>query len=114
MPCDTIRTSPEQTLAQRMKEVRAAGAKIDGLLAAGKAKAVIDKRTGAITFIGIPDSARAGITDACVYRTIMRSGSHAAKQAIMKAERLAGRVVDKKVVASGLHSHDGGATWGRD
>lgn len=114
MPCDRVRISPEQTLAARMKQVREAGAKIDKLLASAGAKAVVDKRTGAITFVGIPDSVRSKMTDACVYRAVMARGSHAAKQAILKAERMAGRVVDKKVVASGLHSHDGGATWARD
>ncbi len=34
--------------------------------------------------------------------------------ALAKAEAQAGRTVDKQAVASGLHSHDGGKTWGKD
>ena len=109
MVCDT-QLKPQQTVAQRAAEIRKAAGKIDALLAAGKANAVVGKN-GSIAFSGIPDSVRDGLTDACVYRRIMASGSHAAKQASGKAERLAGRTVDKKVVATGVHSHDGGKTW---
>ena len=52
-----------------------------------------------------------GVSDACAYRKLLATGSVLAKQKIAQAEALAGRGVDKKVVASGLHSHDGGATW---
>jgi hypothetical protein len=114
MPCDSVRQSPKQTLAQRAKQVQEARRKIDRLLAVGAANMKVDKTTGAVVFVGIPDDVRAGITDACVYRAIMTKGSHAAKQAIAKAERLSGRRVNKQAVNSGLHSHDGGATWGRD
>lgn len=114
MPCDTIRKSPQQTLAERAREVRAAGAKIDAMLAKGQVKATVDKKTGGIVFSGIDDKVRDGMTDACVYRAIMARGSHASRQAIVKAERLAGRGVNKKAVLAGLHSHDGGQTWGRD
>lgn len=109
MPCDTV-LKPEQTLAERAAEVRKAGQRIDAMLANGRVKAVVGKN-GAITFVGIPDEVRDGLTDACAYRRIMMSGSHAAKQAIIKAERLAGRSVDRAVVAAGIHSHDGGQTW---
>jgi hypothetical protein len=44
----------------------------------------------------------------------MASGFALAKLAIMKAEQLAGRTVDRKVVAQGTHSHDGGRTWHKD
>lgn len=110
MPCNT-RLKPKQTMAERAKEVRKAGEKIDQLLALGKARVVVDKRTGAVAFVGISDDVRDGLTDACVYRRIMSSGSSKAKLAIAQAERLAGRAVDKKTVANGTHSHDGGQTW---
>lgn len=110
MVCDT-KLKPRQTVADRAREIREAGKKIDLLLAAGKAKVVVDKRTGAVAFVGIPDDVRDGLTDACVYRRIMSSGSTKAKLAIAQGERLAGRAVDKKVVANGTHSHDGGQTW---
>ena len=111
MPCDRVRLSPEQTLAQRAAQIRKAGMAIDALIAGGQVRVKVGPQ-GAITFTGIPDDTRVGITDACVYRRIMTSGTHAAKQAIVKAERLAGRAVDKKVVGVGVHSHDGGRTWG--
>jgi hypothetical protein len=109
MPCNT-QLKPRQTVAERMREVRKATARIDALLAAQKVKVKVGKK-GGVVFIGIPDEVRDGMTDACVYRAIMAKGSHASRQAIVKAEHLAGRAVDRKVVATGLHSHDGGATW---
>lgn len=112
MPCDRI-TKPRQTVAQRMAEVRKATARIDALLAAQRVQVKVGKK-GGVVFIGIPDDVRDGLTDNCVYRRVMSGGSHAARQAIVKAERLAGHTVDKKVVAAGLHSHDGGATWSHD
>lgn len=109
MPCDT-QLKKGQTIAERALEVRKAGQEIDRLLSAGRVGVKIGPQ-GAVTFIGIPDDVRSGITDACVYRRIMTSGSHSARQAIAKAEQLAGRAVDKKAVATGIHSHDGGKTW---
>lgn len=114
MPCNFMRKTPEQTLAERAREVRKAGEKIDKLLAANRAQVKVDRRTGGIVFVGIPDDVRDGMTDACVYRAIMARGSHAARQAIVKAERLSGRTVNKKAVLAGMHSHDGGQTWGTD
>ena len=110
MPCDR-KLKPKQTLAQRKKEVRRASERIDKLLAENRVQAKVDKKVGGIVFVGIPDDVRDGLTDACVYRRIMASGSHAAKMAIARAERLAGRAVDKRVVAAGMLSHDSGVTW---
>lgn len=110
MPCDTMRSTPQQTLAERMAEVRSASARIAALLAAQKIQVKIGPQ-GAITFIGISAADRAGMTDNCIYRRVMASGSHAARQAIVKAEQLSGRSVNKKMVATGVHSHDGGASW---
>jgi hypothetical protein len=93
-----------------MAEVRSASVRIAALVAAQKVKVKIGPQ-GAIAFIGIPDDQRVGMTDACIYRRIMASGTHAARQEIVKAERLAGRGVDKRVVAQGIHSHDNGASW---
>lgn len=84
---------------------------VNSLLSVGKVKAVVDKRTGAIAFAGIPDEQRDGLTDACIYRQIMANGSSLARQAIAKAEALAGRGVDKQALAQGHHSHDGGKSW---
>ena len=109
MPCNT-RLKPRQTLDQRAVEVRAAAQRIDKLLAARQVTVKVGAQ-GAVTFIGLSDSDRDGLTDACIYRRIMASGSAAARQAITRAEQMAGRGVDRAVVARGVHSHDGGTTW---
>jgi hypothetical protein len=109
MPCDR-KLKKGQTVSERAAELRKRGEQVDRLLAGGRVGVKIGPQ-GGVTFTGIPEDVRDGMTDACVYRAIMARGSHQAKMAIAKAERLAGRTVDKKVVASGLHSHDGGASW---
>lgn len=109
MPCDT-QLKPNQTVAQRMLEVRKAASSIDALVAARKAQVKVGPQ-GAVTFTGIPDSVRDGMTDACVFRMLSRSGSAATKMAIARAEQLAGRSISRATVAAGVHSHDGGATW---
>jgi hypothetical protein len=60
---------------------------------------------------GISNEDRDGVTDACAYRRLVVSGSALAKAAIARAEQLAGRQVDRRVLAHGAHSHDGGKTW---
>lgn len=113
MPCNT-KLKAKQTVAQRAAEVRKAGAAIDKLLATGKAGIKVDRRTGGVTFTGIPEDVRDGMTDVCIIKKIWASGSHGAKQALAKAERAAGRTVDRQAIEQGLHSHDGGKTWGID
>jgi hypothetical protein len=44
----------------------------------------------------------------------MVTGSSLTKAQIARAEQLAGRSIDRKVIANGVHSHDGGRTWGTD
>jgi hypothetical protein len=107
MPCYT-QTLPNQTLTERKTEVRKAIDELAQLLARGVVKAKVGPQ-GAIAFEGWNERSR--VTDACAYRQIMATGSMAAKLAVMKAEQLAGRKVDRKVVAQGVHSHDGGRTW---
>src|SRR5436309_1524806 len=109
MPCDT-RLKPKQTLQQRAEEVRRAIARLSDALASGRVKARVGPQ-GAITFGGWSDADRDGVTDACAYRRLMVSGSALAKAAIARAEQVAGRSVDRRVVARGAHSHDGGSTW---
>lgn len=109
MPCDTMRM-PGQTLADRIIEVRKASAVIAALLAAGQISVKVGPQ-GAVTFTGINATDRARMTDACIYRMISRSGSAAVKMKLARAEQLAGRAVDRKQVAAGVHSHDGGQTW---
>jgi hypothetical protein len=109
MPCDT-KLKSQQTIQQRAAEVRGVVAKVAADLAAGRIKPKVGAQ-GAIAFDGLTDQERDGVTDACVYRRIMATGSALAKAAIARAELLAGRSVDRQAIAQGHHSHDGGKTW---
>lgn len=109
MPCDT-RLKPKQTISQRADEVRRAAAKASAAIASGAVKVKIGPQ-GAIAFDGITNEDRDGVTDACMYRRIMVSGSALAKAKIAAAELLSGRSVNRQAVAQGHHSHDGGTTW---
>lgn len=109
MPCDT-RLKPRQTIQQRKEEVRKAVDRLASGLTSGRIKAKVGPQ-GAIAFVGFEGTDRDGVTDACAYRRIMATGSQQAKLAIMKAEQLAGRTVDRQAIAQGHHSHDGGETW---
>jgi hypothetical protein len=110
MPCDT-RLKPKQTIQQRAEEVRKIAYDVNSLIAAGRVKPIVDKRTGAIAFQGLDDTIRDGATDACIYRRIMVTGSSLTKAAITRAEQIAGVSVNKQALAQGHHSHDGGQTW---
>jgi hypothetical protein len=110
MACET-RLRPRQTLAERKAEVKKVIYDVNSLIAAGKVKPVIDKRTGAIAFQGFDENLRDGVTDACVYRQLMISGSSLTKAKIAQAEQIAGRSVNRQAVGQGVHSHDGGHTW---
>lgn len=110
MPCDT-RLKKNQTISQRADEVRRVVYDLNSLVAAGRVKPVIDRKTGAIAFQGFDDNVRDGVTDACAYRRLMISGSSLTKAAIARAEQLAGRTVDRQALGQKVHSHDGGDTW---
>lgn len=112
MPCDTVR-KPKQTIQQRADEVRRAVASLDALLKKRRAQVRVGPQ-GAVAFVGWPEQERDGVTDACAYRRIMATGSSLAKAEIARAEAMAGRSVDRKVVAQGVHAHGdgkGGLTW---
>lgn len=109
MACET-RLRPQQTLKERMEDIRKAMLKIDAGLVSGRVKMRVGPQ-GAVVFDGITNEERDGITDACVYRRVMSTGSVLARNALAKAEMLAGRTVDRKQLAAGVHSHDGGQTW---
>lgn len=110
MPCDRI-FKRKQTIQQRAREIKQVVEDVNSLLAAGKVKPVIDRKTGSIAFQGISDTQRDDVSDACIYRRIMVTGSSLAKAKIAQAEMLAGRQVNKGALAQGVHSHDGGASW---
>jgi hypothetical protein len=109
MVCET-RLKPRQTIQQRAEEVRRAIARLSDALASGRIKARVGPQ-GAIAFEGWSDAERDGVSDACAYRRLMVSGSALAKAAIARAEQMAGHSVDRRALAHGAHSHDGGRTW---
>jgi deoxyhypusine synthase len=109
MPCDTV-LKPRQTVKQRADEVRRAVTLVEEKIRSRLVKVVVGKQ-GAVAFTGLTETERDGITDACIYRRIMATGSTLARLAITQAERVAGRSVDRRVVAQGVHSHDDGASW---
>lgn len=111
MACDTA-LKPRQTLQERAKEVREATERLAAAIAAGRVRVKVSAQ-GGIVFEGWDNTSRDGVTDGCALRRILATGSAMAKLAIQKAEQLAGRTLDKKAIAQGLHSHDGGATWHR-
>ncbi len=109
MPCDTVRRR-RQSLQQRAAEVKKVVEKIDAKIQAKTVKVRVGKQ-GAIAFDGITAEERDDVTDACIYRRIMATGSATAKLAIAQAEMQAGVKVNAQALAHGVHSHDGGATW---
>ena len=109
MPCDT-KLKAGQTIKQRADEVRTMVERLARNLAMGRVTAKVGP-TGGVAFLGLTNEERNGVTDACAYRRIMATGSVLAKQAIARAEMLAGKAVDRQAVAHGHHSHDGGVTW---
>ena len=104
MPCDT-KTRPNQTLTERKIEVREAIARLSAALVAGKARAVIDRATGAVAFAGTDALSSARVTDACAFKIVMATGFALARQEIAKAEALAGRTVSRQALAQGIHAH---------
>jgi hypothetical protein len=107
MPCDT-RVKRNQTLSQRVTEVRGVVEAVGRLLASGQVKVKVGPQ-GGIAFLGLSEAQRDGVTDACLVRRLMAGGSVTAKLAIERAELLAGRKVDKQVIGQGGHYH--GDVW---
>jgi hypothetical protein len=107
MVCET-RLKPRQTIQERAAEVRSAVGRLDALLKKRRVKPRVGPQ-GAIAFDGWDNKDRDGVSDNCAYRQIMKHGSSLAKAEIAKAEMLAGRSVDKQVVAQGVHAH--GDEW---
>lgn len=109
MVCDT-RLKPKQTISERKEEVKAAMDRLNKSLVSGKVLAKVSSQ-GAVVFEGWSDLERDGVTDNCAYRRLMATGSALAKERLARAEMLAGRKINRNVVNSGVHSHDGGKTW---
>lgn len=109
MACET-RIRRNQTRAQRIKEVQDVATKVERGIASGKVKVTVGKQNGAVTFTGLTNEDRADVTDACIYRRILVSGSAQTRLAIKRAEMIAGRTISGQAVNQ-VHSHDGGITW---
>jgi len=94
-----------QTEAERRAEVDQALQDLAQQIAAGSASVVIGA-DGAIAFDGWEN--RRDLTDACAYLALVEQDNWELRQAVQRAEQLAGRPIS---VNTGTHSHDGGRTW---
>ncbi len=103
MPCDTY-VQKGQTTAQRKEQIKKSLESLEKALAIGQVGVKVGPQ-GAIAFAGWND--RVGITDVCAFRKLSAAGSITLRQAVARAEALAGRKVDLKQVAAGTHFHEG-------
>jgi hypothetical protein len=106
MPC----VSKARTPTEREAQITAL-AKLQRALEVGNVSVVIGQ-SGGIAFRGWQDAERAGLTDLCAYRKLRAANSPELRRAIARAEGIYGRKVDQRAIVAGVHSHDGGATWG--
>lgn len=107
MPCDSVQLGEEQ-----IEKRRGALARLEARLTAGVVSVKVGP-SGAIAFQGWQAAEREGLADLCAYRRLLASNSPALRRAVARAETLAGQKVNARAIAAGVHSHDGGATWGR-
>lgn len=104
MPCLTQPAATPQTKARQ----RSALERLLAALAAGTVKVQVG-RAGGVAFAGWTD--REGVSDLCAYRAL--SNRPEMRRALLRAEAMSGNRMDPRAIASGLHSHDNGATWSR-
>ncbi len=109
MACD-FRLAAGQTQPQRKKQIDEALDRLKKALAAGTVTVKVGP-TGALAFVG-GDLAKSGISDTCAYRKLQAQNSPELRKALARAEVTAGRKVDERQIISGVHSHDGGKTFG--
>lgn len=108
MPCDTV-LSENQTLQQREREIKEALARLERYLQSGQVRVQIGMQ-GAVAFTGWND--RNGVSDVCAYRLLTLENSWSLKQAIARAEVMAGKKVNPQAIAAGMHTHDG-MSWSK-
>lgn len=104
MPC---LSQPNLTELQKQAQ-RGALARLRAALALGTVSVVVG-RTGSIAFKGWKDNG--GVSDLCAYRALANSPE--LRKALARAEAMSGNKLDPRAIASGMHSHDGGATWSK-
>lgn len=107
MACWTIKVTPSIE-ALRKKALD----RLESALAAGTITVKVGP-TGAIAFSKPMNQIDDGYADVCAYRALLATNSPALRRAVAKAEAMAGRKVNPQAIASGVHSHDGGGSWGR-
>jgi len=78
---------------------------------AAKEVTVVVAPNGAVAFRGWTEQDRAGLADVCVFRALLSKNSPELRRAVAAAETRAGRLIDKRQIAAGTHSHDGGHTF---
>ena len=108
MPCDT-RIPVGMTQEERELQIMKSLTRLENYLQTGVVNLVIGSN-GAIAFQGWADND--AVTDVCAYQALMVQGSFALMQAVATAENMAGRQVNPAAIAGGMHSHDGGQSWG--
>jgi len=107
MPCDSSPNLTDQAKVNMAEAVK----QLDAALSAGAVSVVVGAQ-GSIAFRGWANAQRAGLTDLCAYRRLAAANSPALRRAVARAEAVSGVKVDARAISQGVHSHDGGQTWG--
>jgi hypothetical protein len=107
MPCDSKAVTVETKAAQVDALARLARS-----LELGDVQLVVGSQ-GAVAFRRWAEADRAGLADLCAFRRLKAAGSPELRRALARAEALAGVQVNARTVAAGVHSHDGGRSWGK-
>jgi hypothetical protein len=107
MPC---LTNPTVTVEQKAKQ-RGALERLRESIGAGRVQVVVGKGNGAFALKGWADNDREGVSDVCAYRALLNTPEM--RRAIQRAQAMSATPLNQQAIAGGLHSHDGGKTWGR-
>ena len=110
MACEAIRV-PQQTAAERQKEIRDALADLEQALRDKRVQVRIGPK-GEVCFKDW-GTERRGMSDACAYRALEKKKSSALRRAVDREKGRSGKKVKAKAVKAGGHSHDGGKTWAK-
>jgi hypothetical protein len=111
MACEN-RIRKGQTAQSRQNEIDEALQKLEQKLQDGGVQLVIAEN-GGLLFQGWEGAERNDVNDACAFQKLVVMGSFALQQALAQAEAMAGRSANYGAVMGGLHSHDGGQSWGK-
>lgn len=104
MPCEAKAVTQAEKLGQQRALDR-----LEKAIGNGTVQVVIGAQ-GSVSFRNWADNA--GLADLCAYRRLTASNSPELRRALMRAEAMAGRKLNVNAVSAGVHSHDGGRTWG--